>query len=472
MPDNRNRHYWLLRLGFISCLMGLLVVGILLYLQIYQLRATAAVVTQERSYLAACNNFKNHLTEARFAVRSYVLTENQEYLSSYLILVKQLQQEVNGLKPIRANSEEEKIFSKIFKLLSELFANEKTVLDAQKEHGFEAAKHLIEDIDKRHHHEEIFVLLDEKVGPEQGRLNDARSEAIAIRQIIIVLVIVSLFVVVALAAVSVALFRHVSYREQMASQLKTLNDELSRRNEDLESVVRVISHDLRAPLVNIRGFATELLKDLSFVRSAMQSSPRPDEVDEKICMRFEKFMPESIAFIQNSAAMMDQLTKNLVQVLRAGAVKRICERLDMNAIFDMIIKNLEFKVKTAGASISVGHLPSCMGDKSEVTQVFMNLVDNAIKYLDKSRLGRIQVTCTENDNKIIFCVEDNGRGIGPKDREKIFEIFYRVTPDKGDGEGIGLAIVKRLVLRNEGSIWVESELGQGSKFFVALPIAE
>jgi len=77
----------------------------------------------------------------------------------------------------------------------------------------------------------------------------------------------------------------------------------------------------------------------------------------------------------------------------------------------------------------------------------------------------------ENDNKVIFCVEDNGRGIVPNDREKIFEIFYRGTPDKGDGEGIGLAIVKRLVLRNQGSICVESELGQESKFFVALPIA-
>jgi signal transduction histidine kinase len=101
--------------------------------------------------------------------------------------------------------------------------------------------------------------------------------------------------------------------------------------------------------------------------------------------------------------------------------------------------------------------------------LFSNLIENALKYLDSERSGVINVSGRKENGHSVYYVEDNGIGISPKYQEKIFEIFYQLEPSKEEGEGLGLAIASKIVQSHSGKIWVESEIGKGSKFVVSLP---
>jgi signal transduction histidine kinase len=179
-------------------------------------------------------------------------------------------------------------------------------------------------------------------------------------------------------------------------------------------------------------------------------------------------VPESLGFIEKSAETMEILLTSLVQVTRAGLAAVSPEKIDMDELIANILASLEFKIQQAGATVRVDKLPPCTADKPQAGRIFSNLIDNALKYLDKSRPGSIRIWGIASGNESMYCVEDNGLGIAPEYQKRIFEIFYRVS-QKVQGEGIGLAMVKRMVDRNNGRIWVESEQGKGSRFFVALP---
>jgi signal transduction histidine kinase len=126
-------------------------------------------------------------------------------------------------------------------------------------------------------------------------------------------------------------------------------------------------------------------------------------------------------------------------------------------------------VKELGAKIDVGDLPPCTGDFVQVNQVFSNLVDNALKYCDPERPLVIKVTGENVGDEVVYCVGDNGAGIAVEHQRKVFEIFHRLSPGVTEGEGLGLSIVKKVIGRHNGRIWVESEPGVGSKFYVSLP---
>ena len=143
--------------------------------------------------------------------------------------------------------------------------------------------------------------------------------------------------------------------------------------------------------------------------------------------------------------------------------------MNMNKMLADVARSMEYQIKEASVTLKIKRLPPCSGDASQINQVFSNLLDNAIKYLDDSRPGVIRISGEIKDNHSVYCVEDNGTGIATAYQDKIFEMFHQLEPEKRSGEGLGLTIVRRILDRHNGKIWVESEPAKGSKFYVSLP---
>jgi signal transduction histidine kinase len=252
-------------------------------------------------------------------------------------------------------------------------------------------------------------------------------------------------------------------------RLQKLNRELGRRNRELQDFVQVVSHDLRAPLVNIRGFGDLLASACDRARTAIAGSQDEASLRAELLPLLGEEIPESLGFIRVGSSKMDSLLTGLLNISRIGIAALNIEQLDMNQLVAEIFKSLAFSIEKAGASVQIDALPPCRGDAIQLGQVFSNLLDNALKHLDASRTGVIRVSAHKRRKDVVYCVEDNGIGIEAKQQEAVFGLFHRIHPDRGDGLGLGLAIVRRAIDRQDGKVWLESTPNQGSKFFVSLP---
>lgn len=267
----------------------------------------------------------------------------------------------------------------------------------------------------------------------------------------------------------VGISRDLTARKLVEEDRERLMQTLALKNEELESILYVTSHDLRAPLVNIEGFSSELSRSCELLHSTLKDKLRAADISDEVHIALNKDIPEALGFILSSAKRMDSLLSGLLRLSRLGQAALNIEPLDMNEIFANITRSMEYQIKEAGAIVDIQPLLSCMGDASQISQVFSNILDNALKYLDESRSGVIRVYAKAGDGRNIYCIEDNGIGIAPKDQKKIFEVFHRLEPERKSGEGLGLTIVRHILSRHSGEVWVESEPGKGSKFFVSLP---
>jgi PAS domain S-box-containing protein len=263
--------------------------------------------------------------------------------------------------------------------------------------------------------------------------------------------------------------RDITDRKRAEEKLASLAHTLAEKNKELETIVYIASHDLRSPLVNIQGFSRELAHACDALRSRLTAGA-PSAADPVELRRLlNDDIPEALEYIQAGVTKIDSLLAGFLRYSRLGRVALKTDVMDVNSVRAGILQAMEFQIKSAGASIRVEPLPACIGDATLISQVFTNLIENAIKYRSPGRAPVITVTGRAEQNQAIYEVRDNGIGIAPEHQARVFEIFHRLNPAATPGEGLGLTITQRILERHGGRIWVESTAGSGTVFFVSLP---
>ncbi len=243
-------------------------------------------------------------------------------------------------------------------------------------------------------------------------------------------------------------------------------------NEEIQRFAYIVSHDLRAPLVNVLGFTSELdaaQGDLeAFLDDVERVAPQLVTADRRAAILQD--LPEALGFIRASTAKMDRLINAILKLSREGRRKLTPEDIDVAALVEAQSASLAQQLEARDATIAIdGELPALASDRLAIEQVFGNLIENAVKYLSPARPGRIVVSGAKDGRMLRYTIADNGRGIDERDFERIFELFRRSGEQDTSGEGIGLAYVRNLARRLGGDVAVTSVLGEGSTFTVVLP---
>jgi signal transduction histidine kinase len=258
----------------------------------------------------------------------------------------------------------------------------------------------------------------------------------------------------------------------LETRVKERTADLQRANDEIQRFAYIVSHDLRAPLVNVMGYTAELEAGLQTLR-ALCDDPKLDELASGTAARtaIREDLPEAIGFIRTSTHKMDGLIKAILKLSREGQRVLRPEQIDLQQFFQSAIAAVQHRLnESEGEAEIAGQLPVIESDRLALEQVFGNLIDNALKYTVRDRKPRITIRQRPSIwSVVVIEVEDNGRGIAAEDAERVFDLFRRAGVQDKQGEGIGLAHVRTLVRRLGGDIDMSSELGKGTTFRVVLP---
>ncbi len=251
-------------------------------------------------------------------------------------------------------------------------------------------------------------------------------------------------------------------------------EDLIQANREIQRYAYIVSHDLRAPLVNIMGFTSELDATLKAVsRYVLADGAELSESEVKDArLAVEEDLPEAIGFIRSSTKKMDGLINAILKISRDGRRELKPERIDLRELLNNTAETIHHQVSDTGGEVKVAAdtVRTITTDRFSLEQIFGNLFDNAVKYKHPDRpLLLTAKTAPIGRGSIRIDVTDNGRGIAPEDHERVFELFRRSGVQDQQGEGIGLAHVRSLVRNLGGEITVTSTLGSGTTFTIRLP---
>ena len=237
--------------------------------------------------------------------------------------------------------------------------------------------------------------------------------------------------------------------KERTQELSKSNIELKRSNKELKQFAYISSHDLQEPLRMVTSF-TQLLE-------RRYKGQLDNEADDYI------------EFIVEGAHRMKYLIDDLLAFSRLNTQAKELESVELENVIDDVLSNLSVTIKENKACITYDPLPTVNADKTQMMQVFQNLVANAIKF-QGSNPPKIHISAHKDEKEWKFAVTDNGIGIDPEYQKQIFEVFKRLhTREEYPGSGIGLSVSQKIIRRHGGNIWVESELGKGSTFYFTIP---
>lgn len=263
-------------------------------------------------------------------------------------------------------------------------------------------------------------------------------------------------------------------RDNLERGVEERTADLQAATQEMKALLYMVSHDLRAPLINLQGFAGELRAALGAIRPIVASLER--YLDEERRLELHRFLEEdaqdALRFIEISVLRLNDFTLALLKLSRAGHQELAIEPLDLGQVMEHILGTLAFQIEQCGAKLAVDELPAVSADRMAMEQVLGNLVGNALNYRSPDRPPEIHLWAEDLEEEVRIHIKDNGRGIAEEDFDKIFAPFRRIGNVDSEGEGVGLAYAQTLVRRHGGRIRCRSTFGVGSEFIVSIPQGE
>jgi len=463
----------------------LLAMVMLSYLMLARTDKATEEVLATREIRAALIDLFSVLQDAETGQRSYLLTTEDKYLAPYDAAVRSTDNHFQKLEEvIRRQQGSEAFLKNLRSAIDEKLAELSKTVELKKAGNLDEAMALVRSDagkDLMDRIRDMIALKREKV---EGRLNAAvasqRENAATLRWSVIS---GGLLILLAGGGLAWALTTYTRELIKARAEVESLNvgleqrvrertQDLQRANEEIQRFAYVVSHDLRAPLVNVMGFTSELKSSLGTLDEFMADpavDQTPAAADARAAVATD--IPEALSFIQASTKKMDSLINAILKLSREGQRTLRPEPIALQPLFEGIAANVQHRLQEADGELIIEKpLPALVNDRLALEQVFGNLVDNAIKYRSPARAPRIVVRARdERSGDVVIEVQDNGRGIAEQDFERVFDLFRRAGAQDQPGEGIGLAHARALVRRLGGKLTLTSELGAGTTFQVRLP---
>ena len=448
MPASFERK---LRFGFwlLACIP--IVLGIVAFRNAYFAADAAEDVARTNAIVRGLEQFLSAIKDIEVAQREFVLTADERHVQA---MQRSRERAESTLKELRGMSRQRHWLELLQTLVPQKLDEVAKTIELRRSEGVEAASQVILADRGQQAMDDIRRAVGRMISDEEREL----KERTAVQRAAFTWTLALFGVVLALNLALIWLIAYRVKREQ--EQIRALNEELERRvelrtealqrsNEDLQQFAYIASHDLKEPMRMISSYSTLLQR-----RYQGQLDGDADSY---------------IGFITDAVKRMNTLITDLLEYSRAGEVPdESLAPVDTETVVRNVLSNLKVTIAEARAKITVASLPQVTYDPMRLTQIFQNLIANAIKYRGDRR-PEVEVGATDKDDETVFFVKDNGIGIDPANQERIFGIFQRLHGKEYEGSGIGLAMVKKIVERQGGHIWVESSPGAGSTFYFSVP---
>jgi hypothetical protein len=449
----------------------------------------AGILAKTLSFQDKLSNLLLSVRRAESGQRGYLFVNETRYLDDFNAAVPEGRELIAELRDAaKGNPEREGLLARVSELTEAKFKELNESIALNQSGRREDARNLVLSGNGSRIMEDLRKSVDAGLAEEARLVGVRTSQSKRTNDLLLIVTLSGAVLIVVIGVVSIMLV------QRNARQLERARDELAGTNANLERIVAyrtadlteaneeiqrfayIVSHDLRSPLVNIMGFTSELealrkdifaqIEKLKADLALLSAAAAMEGADvEQLGQDFD----EAIRFIKSSIGNMDRLINAVLKLSREGRRQFMPETINVKELFESISQTVAHRAGEMGANLIIGELPAVESDRLALEQIFANLVDNALKYGRPEEPLRIEINGRVSATQAIYEVKDNGRGIDPRDHQRVFELFRRAGTQDRPGEGIGLAHVRALLRRLGGSTGLTSDLGKGSTFTVTLP---
>lgn len=452
-----------------------------------------AEIVKVRDFKGAVVELRTSVQAAETSQRGYLLTGNEIYLGPFAMEKSRANRNLSILSSvIPADSPQSFSLAQLKSIVQEKFDEMNETIDLKRAQLDAEVLAIMKTNKGKRLTDEANVYFSGMVTYADQRLASASEEQIRNFRLLQAASFIAGLVILLVAAIAAVMVRrHTAAIAGSRDEVNALNIDLERRvsertahlaelNEEVRRFAYIVTHDLRAPLVNIMGFTREIEESIKVVPPLLDAqtaaSPDRDSTPAVANARsaIHQDIPEAISFIRSSAQRMDALINAILKLSREGQRKLRYERVDLASLIRTTVVDAKHRLTECGGHVEFALAASeVVSDRLSLEQVLANLVDNAIKYRSPERPLIVVLTSGFNSNgRIFLSVADNGRGIAEADKERVFELFRRAGVQDQPGEGIGLAHVRTLVRNLGGDITLATEFGRGTTFAISLPLLE